>query len=1503
MTNHSPLEYFDAAADARMGEELRKSAIAARAMDCARGMIWVPGRTSQYFARRLKQLNDLLRGVFASVQSSRSTIPAVFEEQRWLQENLDLLRSELTVLQEAAEGLERTEHVRRPDRELVPRVLVVAENLLASVDYRFDDSALAEYLRAFQSIVVLRVCELWEMVPALKLVLLERIVSTFTDASPAAPPAVSTCIISLRALDQAPWNDLLEPLIVFDEVLRRDPAGAYARMDPQSRERYRQEVVHLAHHSDHSELEIAELAVSLAWQSLREPESDSRLALRRAHVGYYLLAEGRALLYRRANIRIPLRDRFRAFLRRHPDEFYPLGIEILTLGMVLAVLWSVNFSSLWAALIAGLALLIPCSQSAVEVMNCLTTLLLEPQALPKLDFSRGVPEGCTTMVVVPTLLLNEKQVRQLVNELEVRYVGNRSANLHFALLTDLPDAAEQPREDDPLVDLCGDLIRELNRKHAANGAGTFAMFHRHRVYNRGEGVWMGWERKRGKLLDFNKLVLGDYDSFPYKVGDLSILRRVRYVLTLDSDTELPRGAAQRLIGTLAHPLCQAIIDSERNVVIQGYGTLQPRVGVSVQSTAQSRLASIYSGLTGFDIYTQAVSNVYQDLYGEGTFVGKGLYEVRTVHRVLDQRFPRNAILSHDLIEGAYTRAGLVTDVELVDSYPSHYRAYVRRKHRWVRGDWQIVEWLFPRVPDEFGRRITNPISFISRWKILDNLRRSVVDPATVALFLLGWTILAGRAAYWTFAVLAILFVPTAFQLVAGLIGAAITRSFALMKQAFASFATGLASLLLTLAFLLHDALVCTDAIWRSLYRRVVSRERLLQWETAAQAEAGGKARTPVDLYLLTTPAIVLAMVAAVFFMRRPALWVALPILVLWGCSKLISLWLDRPPRIGKKPASRKDELFLRRTALRTWRFFAEFSTQEHNWLIPDNLQEEPAQLAARTSPTNLGFLLNARQVACELGYLTLPELVDQTQRTLETMKRLRSHRGHLLNWYDTRTLAPLLPAFVSTVDSGNLAASLIAVNRGCRAMLEKPLLSPALLRGYDDHLHALADLKALSSWKTRRAIRARKSLPLLQHVFAIVSDRTMSVESRARKMGAGWLAEQLGVRRESLQRVLAEYMPWLLPEFESVRGSVIGNAGTDLPLSQLTGFIRDLEIRLGNAASERNVTEHERQQRRRLLSLVSKAHLQTANLICALNQIAGDAESWFTGMDFSFLLNRRRKMLSIGYLVDTGELHTACYDLLASEARIAVFVGIAKGDLPQEVWFRLGRTHVPTGGGPTLVSWAGTMFEYLLPAIWLRSYPDTLLQRSMERAVKMHQAYVARKGVPWGMSESGYSELNEDGSYGYRFFGVPELAMQRTETQRLVIAPYGTAMALSVDPTAALKNLRRMVNRGWFGDYGFYEAADFGPSGSSARRCRVVRSWMAHHQGMTLVAVANFLCRDVVPQWLHRDVYVQATELLLQERIVVRRVRPAWHIKPPVKGSRMYAIPGSQFALESQGRT
>ncbi len=673
--------------------------LAQHAQQWAHQLVWIPAvGESLYFEERVKTVSLKLDTVLTTAELQTSSQTSVPNDVQWLDDNSRLARSAQRELLEAGNSLRRVPHVRTPDKTIMPRVIAVAQGLLKSVEFRYSDSSFATYMEAFQMVAPLNMREVSLVVPALKLVLLEELVARGEKAlaNSNSPQQIGDVISSLRDVTEAPWKELLERLMVFERILATDPAGVYSRMDFQSRELYRQTVAHFAEHSDCSESEIAQLALDLARNSGKHRVQDPRLRLRRSHVGYYLIGEGADELRRRAGVRLPFGERLQAFLRRQPEGFYLGGIEVLTLLIVIGIMSPVYnaFNTFYGRILTILLLLLPCSQSAVEVMNYLTTALLRPRILPKLDFSEGIPDDCVTMVVVPTILLNEKQVHRLVDDLEVRYLGNTSSNLHFALLTDLPDSAETPNHDDPLVDLCQELIQELNEKYSGNRFGSFALFHRHRIYNPREEVWMGWERKRGKLLDFNRLIKGAYDSFPVKVGDLELLRRVRFVLTLDTDTELPRGTAHRLVGAIAHPLNQAIVDPRGNIVTAGYGVLQPRVGISVQSAARSRLASIYSGQTGFDIYTRATSDVYQDLNGEGIFTGKGIYEAAILDQVLEHRFPRNALLSHDLIEGAYARAGLVSDIEVIDDYPSHYSAYNRRKHRWLRGDWQIVNWLF-----------------------------------------------------------------------------------------------------------------------------------------------------------------------------------------------------------------------------------------------------------------------------------------------------------------------------------------------------------------------------------------------------------------------------------------------------------------------------------------------------------------------------------------------------------------------------------------------------------------------------------------------------------------------------------------------------------------------------------------------------------------------------------------------------------------------------------------
>jgi len=1456
----------------------------AKAEELARSLNWLPNTpSSRTFAQRSAALARVFKPIFRVVDGPPPEGP-VSNDFRWLYDNSRLVYTELTGTARALRQRAKSPHVRTANGEVIPRALALAEGYLTTVSYEFNEQEFSIFVEAFQKTTVLKLKELVTLISTLKLAVLEqmaaraqRLIGDQTNGS----FGVAVCMRSLRDLGQASWKDVLEPLMVVGQVLRQDPAGAYAQMDRESRELYREKLTNFAEHSDCSEMEVANEALALAEQAQKRTYADPRVGLRESHVGYYLVEKGSNLLHQKVGYRPPLIRRIQGWARKYPEEFFLSGIEILTLAiMAVAVLFLTNSSSSPSlVLFSVLILLLTSSESAVQVMNYLVTALLPSEILPKLNFAEGVPDDCVTMVAVPSLLLNENQVRGLVENLEVRFLGNHDPNIHFALLTDLPDTREPAREDSPLIDLCSELIRELNDKYASRAEGSFFLFHRHRIYNPRERAWMGWERKRGKLLDLNKLLRRQYDSFPLKIGDLSILSQVRFVMTLDSDTELPRGTAQRMIGTLAHPLNQAVIDPEKGVVVDGYGILQPRVGVSVQSTARSRLAAIYAGETGFDIYTRAISDAYQDLFREGSFTGKGIYEVDAVHRVLDRRFPRNALLSHDLIEGAYARAGLASDIEVIEDYPSHYSAHNRRKHRWLRGDWQIAGWLLPEVQDESSAHVRNPISLLSWWKIFDNLRRSLVEPATFLLLVIGWFMLGRQPWQWTVATLCILFIPTWFQLAFNLVRALVVYDSNVAREAVSAFYTSNVTLFFTLIFLAHQTMLSVDAVVRALVRRFVTHRRLLEWETAAEADLNVRGRTPVDLYLNWVPLLSVALGLLVWAERPQALPAAVPILLLWAFSKPAALWLNRAPAAARNQTPRKDMIFLRRATLHTWRYFAEFSTAEHNWLVPDNVQEQPPAIAARVSPTNIGFLLNARQVACEFGYLTLPEFAEQTLRTLATVSELKKYRGHVMNWYDTRTLQPLPPQFVSSVDSGNLLASLWTLQQGCLARLRQPVLESCLAEGFVDHLRVLAAARAIP----RKVLSSCERQQNTDHWLQCILDVPEGTFDHAREKVASsktatkttWFAEETRSRLVSLQRAVHDYAPWFAPEFAVLRQNSTLNLKLmeSLALEQLPLFIDKLITQLDWMLH--STTQEHKDLYEDFRGCLSTAKTNITKLMKDLRAIAVQSEKLAADMDFKFLLNKHRRLVSVGFDVDAHELNPACYDLLGTESRTAVFAAIAKEDIPQESWFLLGRAHTLDNGRPVLLSWTGTLFEYLMPSLWMRSYSNTLLDRMCTACVRSQQAYGNRKNVPWGISESAYFKLDEAGNYQYSAFGLPHLALRKCESKALVISPYSTFLSLSTDPAGAIENLHRMEDMGWFGAYGFYESADFtsGRRRMWGERYQLVRCWMVHHQGMSLLALANFLRDNIVQEWFHADRRVQATELLLHEKPVafVRR--------------------------------
>ncbi len=1407
----------------------------------------------------------------AELPSSASESPRRIIGLLDLRANPRILRSAVTGVEPKPRDHEILPRVITAPRHEEPRVSALCASYLRAVKGNAEADSFRIYLEALQAHDPLTLLEIWSIPAYLRFCLLEIILmdaeKALREDTPMADESVQRLFASLRAVGNVDWMSVLEPLIAFDALLRQDPTGTYAAMDFESREIYRNRVALLARHSDLTEVQVSECALELARNAAQRNYEDARIRQRCTHIGYFLISGGFKLLAERVNFHAPFSHRIRSSIRANADDFYITGIELVTILFIAVALFPLlpSYPVFPKLAITFLLMIMPVMQCAVELMNNTVTSIFDPEPLPKLEFSSHIPQECTTVVAIPTLLLNEKQVRELVEDLEVRFLANRDPNLHFALLTDLPDSASKPHDKDsnPLVDLAIRLIDGLNARYSSTGGGGFLFLHRHRIFNVRQGVWMGWERKRGKLLDLNKLLVGEYDAFPIKAGRLDVLHNVRYILTLDSDTQLPRGSAARLVGTIAHPLNKAIIDPHLRIVVEGYGILQPRVGVSVSSASRSRLAKLYSGQAGFDIYARAISDAYQDLYGEGIFTGKGIYEVAALHAVLNRRFPRNSLLSHDLIEGAYARAGLATDIEVIDDYPSHYSAYTRRKHRWVRGDWQIAQWMFSHVPDESNRLVPSPISTVSRWKIFDNLRRSLVEPFTFMLFVAGWLWLPGGPVYWTILLFVLFMFPTVVQLAFGLGRAILSRRDGAAAQSLEGAGEATLLALLNLSFLPHQAVLVLDAVFRALIRRFITGERLLEWETAAEAESQTRKITPVDRYLALMPFVAGAL-AVMVYLLSPNHWtflVAAPMLLLWCMSTVLTAWLNRPPR-ETRHLNAGDRSLLRCHALRIWRYFHQFGREQHNYLIPDNVEELELFEAARVSPTNIGLLLNARQAAVEFGFLTLPEFAELTEKSLETITRLEKFRGHLYNWYDTRTCAALeANPFVSSVDSGNFVASLYTLRSGALSLLRTPVLPRALFSGIRGHWELLQQETKLTAPLSKLTLPPQNAATADWLDWLTRADEAFRAASDAAPTESWWYAET--VRRiDSVLRIVRDFVPWLDPQFAALREVpefAISPDAESVNLEQAASFAARLEKKLSHAASARS-THHELALQ--LAALLPEATNRAQQLTLRLRQLAHNAERMADETDFSFLVHPARRILSIGYDVRARRIHESCYDMLASEARTASFLAIARGEMDQQGWFRLGRDFTHAFGTHVLMSWTGTMFEYLMPALWMRSYPNTLVSDTLSGAVGVQQSFARSLGIPWGISESGSARKDDAGHYGYHAYGIPHLALSFEADAGPVVSPYATFLALQIDAGESIRNLRRMASAGWVGPFGFYESVDYS---TGAHNGEIVREWMAHHQGMSLLALVNCLCDNRVQDWFHANALVQSAELLLHE--------------------------------------
>ncbi len=1477
---------------------------------------------------RLRDNELVLLAAYRAIASAAGEGRTISPAAEWLLDNYHLVEEQIReIRQDLPPGFYRMlPKLASGPFEGYPRVLGVAWAFVAHTDSRFDPEALRSFVRAYQGVQPLTIGELWAVTITLRIVLVEnlrraaaRIVSSrdarqdadaladrllgvngyiaepdallrrdtnpdsfspaFTvqlvqrlrDQDPRVTPAlqwleerlaaqgttsdatvrdehqrqgasnvtVRNIITSMRLLSDVDWPQFFESVSLVDDLLRS--GSDFAAADFSTRDLYRRAIERFARGSKLDELGVAGAALAAANEAAATPNLSDR---RRLDPGYYLIANGRGRFGASIGYRGSLFESRRWLGPANGVGTYLAAIALigaLALSLPLFMLdrWGIGRTSLLVLAILGL---IPALDAAIALVNRGVMRVFGASILPGLALRDGVPAHLRTMVVVPALLTTAAALEEQIDRLEVHYLASPEGELYFALLTDWADApTEHATGDDELVTLARAGIARLNRLHGAGAAGErFLLLHRRRVWSEVQRQWMGWERKRGKLHELNRLLRGATDTTFQEVGGgpPQVPADVRYVITLDADTKLPRETARRLVGKMAHPLNHPRFDTATGRVVEGYAVLQPRVAPSLPVGREGSLFQrVFSSSSGIDPYAAAVSDVYQDLFGEGSYAGKGIYDVDAFEAALAGRVPDGTLLSHDLFEGIFARAGLVSDIEVVEEFPSRYDVAAARQHRWARGDWQLLPWIFGRKDAARDAaeavRGGRSLPLIGRWKMLDNLRRSLTAPATVAALVAGWLLPRNGALLWTGFVILTIAVPALLPIFAAIVprrAGVNARSHLRALRTDLWLAGSLIAFLVI--FLAHQAWLMTDAISRTLFRLSVSRRRLLQWVTAAQVSL----RPQLDLEsayrrMWKGPFIALLTAVLIGYLRPHLWWLPTPFVVLWAASPAIAVWISLSPLIaGRLTVTAADARALRLIARRTWRYFETFVTAQDQMLPPDNFQEDPQPvLAHRTSPTNLGLYLLSAVCARDFGWAGTAETVERLEATFATMSRLQRYRGHFYNWYDTKDLRPLDPRYVSSVDSGNLAAHLIALANVCREWLAEPVADRPSWIGVDDALEltreAFAELPGELRAHTIAAAHFQHALDAL--AAALGEDKTEASDLTARLGRTAPLAATLA----DIARALAGELT------DDVGGDTLFWA--EAAQRSIASWRRDLALGEGGI---RDLT-------RRLATLESTAREMSE------------------AMEFGFLLDPERRLLSIGYRASEGTLDPNCYDLLASEARLASFVAIAKNDVPARHWFRLGRSVTPVGSGAALISWSGSMFEYLMPSLVMRAPFGSLLEQTNRLIVQRQIEYGVELGVPWGISESAYNARDLEFTYQYSNFGVPGLGLKRGLSENAVIAPYATALAAMIDPRLAALNFVNLMGVGARGRYGLYEALDYTRSRlPEGARVAIVRAFMAHHQGMSVIAIANVLFEGRMRERFHAEPAIQATELLLQER-------------------------------------
>ncbi|MCC6290414.1 MAG: cyclic beta 1-2 glucan synthetase [Chitinophagaceae bacterium] len=1546
-------------------------------------------KSSEKMLKRLSDNESILMDVHNLLTETVKQNGRINPAGEWLLDNFYLIEDQIyTGKKHLPKGYSKElPQLANGASEGLPRVYDIVVELISHSDGRVDMESLSGFIRAYQSVTILKIGELWAIPIMLRLALIENLrrlstqialdilhknladywadqmmetaekdpknlVVVLADMARSNPPvkgsfvaeltrrlqgrgsalalplswieqllsdsgltgnevvqienqkqaalqvSVSNSIGSLRFLNATDWRNFVEQESVTEKILQKDIDGIYGEMDFYTRDNYRHVVEKLSKYSNSSEPEVATIAIKLSAQN---PNED-----RKKHVGYFLVDKGLKELERVVQVKLPFKDSLRKSITEKPLFWYLAAIAVCTFLLCWFILSADYIYPLknWQLYLLSFFGCIAASQSAIVLVNWISNLVITPHPLPKMDFSKGIPANYKTLVVVPTMLSAVEDIDNLIEALEVRFIANRDANLYFALLTDFKDACEEHLpEDERLLTHVQRSIQDLNQRYPGAEANMFMLFHRPRKWNAREKVWMGHERKRGKLEELNALLRSNkHDSFSVIIGDEKIFPEIKYVITLDTDTQLPRESAWKMTATLAHPLNKAVYSPARQRVTNGYTILQPRVSNSLPGERSSLYARIHGNEPGVDPYTLTTSDVYQDLFKEGSFIGKGIYDVDMFIHTLEGRFPENRILSHDLIEGAYSRSGFLSDVQLYEEYPSTYFADIKRRHRWVRGDWQIARWLFPFVPSPQKQFRRNPISALSKWKIFDNLRRSLVALSFLVILICCWIYMPGTAI--TLTVIAALLLPSVVKFIWDLVAKPKDIGYyAHVVYILKNSGNGFFQQFLHLVFLPYEAWINTDAILRTAWRIFISQRKLLEWNPYGNTvRTSPKTIAQYFKAMWLAPAFAAAVLAWLIYSNQQQIVPAVLLVTGWLISPAIAYLVSEPRKAKKAVLSSGQTNYLHKLSRKTWAFFERFVTADDNWLPPDNYQENPdPKIAHRTSPTNIGLSLLANLTAYDFGYISATRLIDRTTRTLDTVQSLEKYRGHLYNWYDTETLACLQPKYISTVDSGNFISHLLVLRQGLLSLKENSIFVSKSFNGLLDTVEVMLEKNPSDENLTRikAAIVKLKNDPpvtLRQAIAATEQLKVLSATTISQNKIENTRVDWVSLYEIQLEDIIADIRvlcPWIFLYPASGKFNELIEAIDFIPtLQQLVNIQVNTLPKIkeyykpGNSIAENqwldmfvsSILESSRMAKERVYVIESLV------AICYENTI----------VDYEFLYSKTQRLLSIGYNAEEHRRDNSYYDLLASESRLGVFVAIAQSKIPQESWFALGRQLSNTGPLPVLLSWSGSMFEYLMPLLVMPSYDNTLLDQTHKGIVLKQIEYGEKRNVPWGVSESGYNMIDAAMNYQYRAFGVPGTGLKRGLGDDLVISPYSTIMALMVMPEEATENLKRMSSYGFEDEFGFHEAIDYTTSRlPRGQEYALINSYMVHHQGMAFLSLSYLLLNQPMQKRFVNDVQLQSALLLLQERIprVTVSNAPAMHIAESGIVSKEQAYP------------